>query len=141
MHIRSDGSKIWRNNNGDRHREDGPAFIGVDGISQAWYVNGKCHRIDGPALIGNGYQAWYINGICHRENGPAISVNDGKEVWYINGICHRENGPAIIRADGGQEWWINGKAVTEQVEKWMKRKNVNWPWDEETQVQFILTFS
>ena len=56
------GNKVWKNANGQYHREDGPAYEGANGI-KAWYLNGKNHREDGPAIENvDGYKAWYING-------------------------------------------------------------------------------
>ena len=55
-------TKIWKNENGKLHREDGPAVIFPDGIQQ-WYINGNLHRGDDPAIIcPDGRQYWYING-------------------------------------------------------------------------------
>ena len=34
--------------NGQRHREDGPAYEGSDGTRE-WWLNGQRHREDGPA--------------------------------------------------------------------------------------------
>ena len=108
-----------------------------------WMKNRWCfHRIDGPAIIRtDGTQLWFINGKLHREDEPAIISPDGSEMWWVNGKRHREDGPAVIRTDGSQEWWINGFIFNDEVTQWMKQHNVNWPWDEETQVQFTLTFS
>lgn len=41
------------------HREDGPAIIWVDGITQ-WYQHGQLHRLDGPAVNEfNNKNLWY----------------------------------------------------------------------------------
>ena len=59
--IKNDGTRIWRNDKGERHREAGPAVIYSDG-EQYWYINGNLHREDGPAVIfPDGEQYWYIN--------------------------------------------------------------------------------
>ena len=132
--------------------------------TQMWYVNGKLHRTDGPAVIyPDGAQAWWVNGSAHKENGPAIIYPDGSEYWCINGLYHRTDGPAIIdRSEDYQEWrvnhkrhridgpaiitrgtyrwWINHKNITQEVENWMEKQNITWPWDDEIQTQFILTF-
>jgi antitoxin component YwqK of YwqJK toxin-antitoxin module len=47
--------------NGERHRENGPAY-------QGWYENGN-----------KWYECYYLNGKYHRENGPAY------QSWYENG--------------------------------------------------------
>ena len=60
--ISQDGYKIWENENGKYHREDGPA---VDaGSFKMWYINGKLHRENGPAIedYSTGYKSWYYYG-------------------------------------------------------------------------------
>ena len=55
-------STEWYNENGKRHREDGPAIEYSSG-SKEWYLNGKCHREDGPAVDwGGGSKEWWLNG-------------------------------------------------------------------------------
>lgn len=59
--------------------------VDEDGI-QRWYQNGQLHREDGPAIIwANGDKHWYKNGKCHRKDGPAIIREDGSLEWYKNG--------------------------------------------------------
>ena len=126
--------------NGQHHQEDGPTVILDDG-TQEWWLNGKYHRIGGPAIIdNNGDKVWCINGFVHNENGPAIIWADGTQHWRINNQLHRVDGPAVIYSDGEYEWWANGRNVTQEVDAWMQQQNVKWPWDEETQAQFVLTF-
>ena len=49
-------------NDGERHREGGPAVIWADG-SKRWYKNGKKHRDQGPAVINaDGFEEYYLNG-------------------------------------------------------------------------------
>lgn len=99
----------WRNDEGELHREDGPAMVCENG-SKDWYWNGKLHREDGPATeCGNGYKAWFLNGQRHREDGPAIEYANGITEWYLNGELHREHGPAIEWADGSKFWFLNGQ--------------------------------
>jgi len=88
--IYSNGNKYWRNDDGQFHRENGPA-----------------------AEWANGNKFWWINGKCHREDGPAAEYANGDKSWWINGRRHREDGPAIERADGTKEWWIDGKKLTQ----------------------------
>ena len=62
--IYSDGTfnKYWKNENGQVHREDGPAYESSSGIRQ-WYKNGICHREDGPTIVwGNGKHEYFLNG-------------------------------------------------------------------------------
>ena len=106
-----------------------------------WCVDGRLHRTDGPAVIHpNGDQEWWVNGQRHRTAGPAYIGADGTQEWLVNGRRHRLTGPAYIGADGEQEWWVDGERITEQVEKWMEQQGVVWPWDDQTQTQFVLTW-
>ena len=137
--IWADGGQEWWIN-GILHREDGPAIIYPNG-NKEWYVNGNRHRVDGPAITKiNGYQVWYINGKAHREDGPAVIKPDGCQAWYRDDKLHREDGPAIIHADGTREWWINNVCISQEVEDWIETQNITWPWDDDTQTQFQLTF-
>lgn len=75
---------------------------------------GQVHRVDGPAITWpGGTQAWYLNDQLHRVDGPAIIRSNGRQSWYLYGKLHRLNGPAVIRAGGSCEWWINGIQVDE----------------------------
>jgi hypothetical protein len=61
------GIKRWLNEEGQRHRTDGPAVECADEY-KLWYLNGVLHRTDGPAIEGVGYKAWYLNGIRLTED-------------------------------------------------------------------------
>ena len=123
--ITHDGTQIWRNENDELHREDGPAVIYPDG-ENCWYIYDKLHREDGPAVFcRDGRQYWYINGKLHREDGPAIIFTDGEQKWYINGKLHREDGPAVIYPNGRQYWYINGHDVTDKIHKWAKNRDID----------------
>jgi hypothetical protein len=51
-----------RNEKGELHHTDGPAYEWVDG-TRLWYLNGKRHRTNGPAIERpNGTREWYSNG-------------------------------------------------------------------------------
>jgi hypothetical protein len=79
------GDKVWRNEQGQLHREDGPAIEWANG-GKYWYLNGKRHREDGPALeYIDGSKSWYLNGQLHREDGPAVEYAYGDKYWYLNG--------------------------------------------------------
>jgi hypothetical protein len=111
------GTKFWLNEQGNLHREDGPAFECSNGRKE-WYLNGKLHREDGPAIeFANGDKAWYLNGQIHREDGPAIEYTNGYKAWWKNGQRHREDGPAIKLSNGDKEWYLNGQCYSEQVFK------------------------
>lgn len=86
--IDCNGTERWQLPNGEFHREDGPAFIGVDGTTQ-WFIEGKCHRDDGPASIwGDGSQMWCRYGVIHREDGPAYIEHNGVYSWYVQGFSY-----------------------------------------------------
>ena len=66
LYVKQDCA-IWRNNKGQYHREDGPAFINDIG-SKFWLLNGKRHREDGPAIVySTGIKVWYLNGDQYSE--------------------------------------------------------------------------
>jgi hypothetical protein len=100
------------NEDGQYHREDGPAIIHTCG-TMFWFLNGKRHREGGLAAIYMPHETkeWYLNDRLHREDGPAVELYDGSKYWYINGKRHREDGPAIERADGTKEWYLDGNKV------------------------------
>lgn len=50
--------------NGEYHREDGPAMILSDG-SLHWLIHGRRHRTDGPAIDGPSLVMWYIRGFSY----------------------------------------------------------------------------
>jgi len=53
---------VWRNAEGQIHREGGPAMKWASG-TEFWYQNGKPHRADGPAIeFPNGIKCWFLNG-------------------------------------------------------------------------------
>jgi hypothetical protein len=71
IEINSNGSKYYYKDKSmiTLHREDGPAFEGMDG-SKEWRINGKLHREDGPAIEwGGGDKSWWLNGerLSERE--------------------------------------------------------------------------
>jgi hypothetical protein len=68
--VDEDGVQRWFDEDGELHREDGPAIIFSDGL-QAWYKHGKPHRKGGPAVIqANGTKEWYLNGHFQRREKP-----------------------------------------------------------------------
>jgi hypothetical protein len=112
--VNNEGTTHWYNEDGQLHREGGPAIEWADGAKE-WCLNGQLHREDGPAREGaDGYKEWYLNGQLHREDGPAIEGADGYKEWYFNGVRHREDGPAIEYVGGYKSWWLNGQRLTEE---------------------------
>ena len=63
MTVEVDGTKIWRNEEGQLYRDDGSAVIRSSG-TKLW------HNEDGQ---------------MHREDGPAVIWADGKKEWWIEG--------------------------------------------------------
>ena len=61
-------------------------FYKDDYGNNCWYKDGQRHREDGPAFEdAEGFKAWWINGLRHRLDGPAIIYSDGMVKWYIKG--------------------------------------------------------
>ena len=89
--VDNEGTIRWYNEDGQLHREDGPAYERADG-----------------------YKSWYLNGQLHREDGPAWEWANGAKQWWINGRLHREDGPAYEGADGTKQWWLNDQELTEE---------------------------
>jgi hypothetical protein len=87
-----------------------------------------------------GTQEWWVNGQRHRVDGPAVIYADGSKRWYINDQLHRLDGPAIIRVDGSQYWYINGTHATDDVNQWMTKLDITYPFSEEHHALFLLTF-
>jgi hypothetical protein len=110
-----------RNEEGQKHRTDGPAVEYTDGTKH-WYIRDQRHRTDGPAIEhANGSKYWYIRGKRHRTDGPAVEYVSGSKQWYIRGQLHRTDGPAVEWADGDKEWWVDGEQLTEEeFNKWKK---------------------
>jgi hypothetical protein len=92
--IDKHGNKRYYNEQGQRHRTDGPAWEGADG-SKAWWVNGQRHRTDGPAIEwADGYKSWWVNGrfmteaefnAQYGQHQPSL---DGS-IITINGITYK----------------------------------------------------
>ena len=107
--INSDGAKIWRNQEGELHRDNGPAVIYPNG-QQEYYQNECLHRLDGPAIvIPFLYYEYYQNGKRHRLDGPSIMRSDGYQAYWVDGKRHRIDGPAVIDENHREEYWVNGK--------------------------------
>ena len=79
------GTVVYLDEEGQVHRDDGPAVICQDGTEE-WFKHGQLHRIGGPAVCRAGvYQEWYIENRLEREDGPAITCTNGEtEYWYDN---------------------------------------------------------
>jgi hypothetical protein len=83
--------------------------------TKRWYQNGQLHREDGPAIeFPDGLKLWYRNNKLHRTDGPALENEFGDKRWYVNNKMHRLDGPAAEYKDGYKEWWIQGREYTEE---------------------------
>lgn len=99
--VRYTDRMVWLDEEGRRHREDGPAVV----------------YFSGTAL-------WYNHGVRHREDGPAFRGSDGIEQWYYNGLLHRTDGPAAIHPNGKLEWWIRGYRFS-NFQQWLLSNDVS----------------
>lgn len=118
-HAKTSKIDYWTDDDGQYHRDIGPAKIMNMGGARLdeWYQHGKIHRDNGPARITiqsidnvqkSTTEEWYRNGNLDRLDGPAITTPNEKE-WYKGGVKHRDGGPALIRKDGYNKWYTNGK--------------------------------
>jgi hypothetical protein len=79
------GINYWKDENGEYHREDGPALI-FSATDYRWFFHGQKHRVGGPAVCyGKNEYAYYQYGKLHRLDGPAIDFPNAKQ-WWIDGI-------------------------------------------------------
>lgn len=74
------GTKLYLNDAGHTHREDGPAVIFNFGFRQ-WCIDGSYYMGIGP----NGVVRWFDNRIRHRGNGPTEDRPTGYKEWYTDG--------------------------------------------------------
>lgn len=104
-------SKVYKNGNRVRHREDGPAviyyYLNGNIAKELYYKEGKLHREDGPAAIKYNMNGiidriqFFKNNKLHNDNGPANIVFDCngevKRISYIKNDCwHNEDGPSTV---------------------------------------------
>ena len=79
--------------------------IDVDGTKRWFNEDGDLHREDGPAIeFANGTKFWCIYGYYHRINGPAIEHNWGDNQWWY------ENNLAPVTSQEEFEQWLKYKA-------------------------------
>jgi len=88
--IDCNGHKLWKNKDGQIHRDgDLPAVIYADG-TKSYYKNGNCHR-DGDL--------------------PAIEWIDGTKKFFKDGKLHRDNGKPAVIFKNKYEYWLDGKRI------------------------------
>ena len=62
-----DDCTVWKNLNGELHRENGPAIEYING-DKYYYKNNKPHRLGGPAVeYSNGAKQYFIEGKKYSE--------------------------------------------------------------------------
>ena len=83
--VLDDGTKEWRDSNGELHRVDGPAVERPNGDWE-WRLEGKRHRVGGPAV--------------EYQGGDDRYWKKGRLEWYEEGVFHRLDGPAVVCLDG-----------------------------------------
>ena len=60
--VKNNEGTFWYNQNGEYHREDGPAVEYPMGTKE-WRFNGQLHRLDGPAVEwSDGSKSWWVDG-------------------------------------------------------------------------------
>ena len=90
LEINKNGNRLWKNEEGKLHRDNGPAIERSDGTKQ-WWVNEKKHREDGPAMEwADGTKCWYMNGKLHRKSAPAVEWHNGNKEWWLDGTRYSE---------------------------------------------------
>lgn len=77
--IDKDGNKRYFNNLGQLHRDDGPAYISIDGTN-TWYFNGQWFIYNSR----NGRNECYVNENRYKHTsacGVKYLVENGSVVW------------------------------------------------------------
>ena len=105
--------------------------------TKRWYnEDGQLHRERGPAVIWpDGAEEWWLNGQLHRDVGPAVILLGGEEWWYRNDKLHREDGPAVIWADSAVEWFLNGKDLS--FKEWADKLNI----DQKARLEMVMRWN
>jgi hypothetical protein len=72
--VDEDGTIRYRNEKGELHREDGPAFEKPNG-HKGWLINGRYHREDGPAVVWSNIEGWhYLNGKGYSKENWELEI-------------------------------------------------------------------
>jgi hypothetical protein len=119
----------YRNEDGQYHREDGPALIHKSG-NKHWYINGQLHRDDGPAIeYANGTREWYINGVRFFSSTDYRSVIDKTvTLEQIDREDSLERRRLFIDAYGIEKYVLNTKSkiVAKNGETVIYRNRRKW---------------
>lgn len=83
-HNTFDMTTVWKDERGNYHREDGPAFIYSDG-DHGWFFHGKLHRLNGPAVeyFSEGKYLWFIRGVFLGHDFPVWAKETGIDPYDI----------------------------------------------------------
>lgn len=103
--------KVWYRH-GKTWRENGKPTEETESGIRMWYnEDGILHRDDGPALMTDCYAAWYDNGKFSRKNGqPARIFFSGEMEWREDGVFHRDHDlPACMIKTHIQTFWTKGR--------------------------------
>lgn len=85
--IDSDGTKTYYNDDGQIHREDGPALIYPNGCTEHW-INGEYasnYELGAPDVVDEGGVTWWHDRQHHSINRPANDYPNGQKLWLDNG--------------------------------------------------------
>lgn len=105
------GTKIWRNEKGLFHRDDGPAIEFSDGTKE-WYKDGMRHREDGHAVErAGGIKEWWLNGVEYTPIQFRIKMNEKNTINLQNDMY--EALKAMHKAFVEQNWSSNNFMGTE----------------------------
>jgi hypothetical protein len=80
--IWPDGSREWRDEQGRRHRVDGPAVIWSDG-TQEWWREGRLHRDGDPAIVYPDHRPpeYYLRGERVRDDWGKVPTEHWRMAW------------------------------------------------------------
>lgn len=87
--INKHGTKLYYDDNGDIHRDDGAAVICVNGDRQYWthgcYANS--YVLDIPDMLISGEARWFgSNELLTSVNRPASDSPNGRKRWENEGV-------------------------------------------------------
>ena len=142
--------KMWKDTDGDLHREDGPAVVRKNGTKEYW-LHGEQFTFEKwkeakKASVHTQQQNWDNTLLvsiseaarketccvsCGSEKVPDGWVNyaNGENLWHFKkGKLHNLAGPAIVRKDGTKEYWIEGKSYTRK--DYLNKLKTMVPWIE-----------
>jgi len=68
-----------------------------------------------------------------------VTYGHGFKAYWLGVDLHRLDGPAV-ETNKGHYYYINGNDVTESVKNWIEENNFVIPFDEPTQMMFLMKF-